>query len=103
MLNQAVGITGQGIPGQGQASVAPRQSQVQEQVSRSAKVIERMEHKLASLYERLQPVLASAPSGENQKESKPTLVGHAQSLSNHNDQLEVLDSVLGDILDRLEL
>lgn len=81
-----------------------RISEVQEQVQRSSKVTERLQEKFKSLHDRLQPILRSTGTGESRPESpKPTLVGHANALSNHNDQLEMLDAILGDILDRIEL
>jgi hypothetical protein len=86
------------------ANAPGRLSQVQEQVQRGAKITERLEAKLKSLYERLQPVLAQTGSDANSAGNpKPTLVGHANALSNHNDQLELLDSGMAEILDRLEL
>ncbi len=82
-----------------------RLSEVQEQVERSSKVTERLQEKFKSLHERLQPVLRSTGSANTDRgeSPKPTLVGHANALSNHNDQLEMLDAMLGDILDRIEL
>lgn len=85
---------------------AVRRSEVQEQVERSANLVGRLEDRIKLLNERLSPVLRSTSSMlENGKTSapRPTLVGHATSLSNHNDQLDVLDTVIADILDRLEL
>ena|ERR1700677_220322 len=82
----------------------PRLSEVQEQVVRGQKLTERMNDRLKSLYDRLQPVLRQTGSGQLAQEApKPTLVGHANALSNHNDQLDMMDSGLADILDRLEL
>lgn len=80
-----------------------RASQVQQQVDRGIAIMARMEEKMKSLYMRLQPVLSDAPPTGAETNPKPTLVGHAQALSNHNDQLQALDVAFGDILDRLEL
>ncbi len=83
-----------------------RLTQVQEQVERGCLVNERIEQKLSNLRDRLAPVLANVPSqpgSDANKVPQPTLVGHANALSNHNAQLETFDAVLGDILDRLEL
>ena len=96
-------------PSYGGVSVAQqaqpaRLSQVQEQVERGSKIVARLEGKLKSLYDRLSPVLAQTGSSqEGPATPRPTLVGHATALSNHNDQLELLDSGMAEILDKLEL
>ena len=78
-------------------------SQVQEQVQRGARILSAIEEKMKALFDRLQPVLQITPSGQGEANPKPTLVGHAMALSNHNDQLEMIDSQLADILNRIEL
>ena len=80
-----------------------RQTEVQTQVERGQKVTACIGEQLDTLHNRLQPLLRSTSSGQTGAEPpKPTLVGHAQALSNHNDQLEGMSRSLGDILDRLE-
>ena len=92
---------------QNSAAAPSRQSEVQQQVERSARVVDNMDKKFAMLSNRLDSVLRSMPTlQEGRKEApvpKPVLVGHATALSNHNDQLERFDEILSDILDRLEL
>src|ERR1700752_4293530 len=91
------GITGAGLN-------PSRQTEVQSEVERSAKLTSCIEEKMKTLYNEC--VLRTSPPtvGQNeQKSPKPTLVGHAMALSNHNDQLAQFDYVLGDIIDRLEL
>jgi hypothetical protein len=99
-MNQNTAVAVQAKP----AIEAPRLTQVQEQVGRSMRLMASIDERMNSLYVRLQPVLSEAQkrSGESGT-PKPTLVGHAQALSNHNDQLEVFLDSLGDLLDRLEL
>ena len=82
-----------------------RLSEVQQQVERSQAAIERMQEKMKSLFARLQPVLRSTTPSQEGKDAmaRPALVGHANALSNHNDQLEQIDMGLAEILDRLEL
>jgi hypothetical protein len=66
--------------------------------------MECIEEKMKSLYVRLEGVMVSqGPTGGDEARAKPTLVGHAMALSNHNDQLDRFDAMLGDILDRLEV
>jgi len=93
--SQQFGATVPGIP--------LRQSQVQEQVQRGARILSTIEEKMKALFDRLQPVLQITPSGQGEANPKPTLVGQAMALSNHNDQLEMIDSQLADILNRIEL
>jgi hypothetical protein len=82
-----------------------RPSHVQEQMHRSACVIKSISDRVSLLMERLQPILRVEPqSGQAGKDApKPTLVGHANALSNQNDQLEMVDLYVLSILDRLEL
>ena len=91
--------------GLAQTSNPARMTQVGSEVERSAKLTSMMSEKLSSLYARLQNVLreTSPEAPEDTASVKPTLVGHAMALSNHNDQLDRIDSGLADILDRLEL
>lgn len=100
-------LTGNAAPQQqykGDTAATQRLSEVQEQVQRSGNIMEHIEEKFKSLYTRLQPVLHPEQQSEGKSPSpKPTLVGHANALSNHNDQLDSLDQALGSILDRLEL
>ena len=89
----------------GSVGSAGRMSQVQEQVSRGANIVGRMEEKLKTLFDRLGPVLVDVPPTDAKEAAnpRPVLVGHANALSNHNDQLEFIDGALGQIIDRLEL
>ncbi len=89
----------------GASNQPARLSEVQQQVERGQAAIERMQEKMKSLFARLQPVLrATVPQQEGKDAmARPALVGHANSLSNHNDQLEQIDSGLAEILDRMEL
>jgi hypothetical protein len=81
-----------------------RLSEVQEQVQRGQKLTGRLLERVKMLNERLSSVLSSGSGSQAGADSpKPTLVGHANALSNHNDQLEMVDLMLSDILDRLEL
>lgn len=105
------GLAGTQMPGgvlssQAYAQTANgRQSHVQEQMQRSACVVKSISDRMSLLLERLQPVLRMEPQGgQTGKDApKPTLVGHANALSNQSDQLEIIDSYLSSILDRLEL
>ena len=80
-------------------------SQVQSQVQRSQVMIENLSQRLHALRERLAPVLRENKEPEGSKASAPTpiLVGHAEALSNHNEQLGMLVDFVEDVLNRLEL
>jgi hypothetical protein len=82
-----------------------RMPQVQEQVVRGQNIMGRIEEKMKSLFDRLQPILTQQPTEQagRGESPKPMLVGHANALSNHNDQLDSFDTALANILDRLEL
>ena len=88
-----------------QDNPSARMSQVQEQVVRSQNIMGRIEEKMKSLFDRLNPLLSqNTPDQAGRGEApKPMLVGHANALCNHNDQLDSVDAALASILDRLEL
>src|SRR6185312_6124043 len=94
------------IPSQSIAGAAARQGHVQSQMERQGSLIGHIAERLGELEARLQPILRSEPqpptSGMEGCE-KMLLVGHANALSNQNDQLERVDAVLAGIIDRIEL
>jgi hypothetical protein len=90
-------------PQVGQTEAPPKMSQVQEQMERAANITEKLLDRVNLLHSRLGPVLRTAPEGKGQSEAKPTLVGHAMALSNHNDQIGMACACVDDILERLEL
>lgn len=88
----------------GYAEVPKRVSEVQREVERGNSVTKSLDSRIQLLGNRLNSVLRSvAEEGANPAQTRPVLVGHASALSNHNDQLEMMDSYLSSILDRLEL
>lgn len=92
--------------GGGVQSQEARPTHVQGQMQRSQVIVESLESKLKSLFNRLEPLLRPVPptaTENNKQEIRPSLVGHANALSNHNDQLERMDQALSELLDRIEL
>jgi hypothetical protein len=88
---------------QGQQNEVARLSQVQKEMERAATISEHLLKAVGELRARLSPLLRSTPEGKGEQSSKPTLVGHAMALSNHNDQISSALCALTDILERLEL
>jgi hypothetical protein len=88
---------------QSQQKDVARVSQVQEQMERAATISEHLLKVVGELRARLSPLLRSIPEGKGEQGSKPTLVGHAMALSNHNDQISAALCGVTDILERLEL
>jgi len=92
------------IPRQSIAGAAARQSHVQSQMERQGSLIGRIAERLGELEARLQPILRSEPPTPGMEAcERMSLVGHANALSNQNDQLERVDAVLAGIIDRIEL
>lgn len=86
------------------AEVPKRVSEVQREVERGNSVTKSLDSRIQLLVNRLNSVLRSvAEEDANPAQTRPVLVSHANALSNHNDQLEMMDSYLASILDRLEL
>lgn len=91
-----------------EAGISPvRTGHVTSQMERAQKLTEQLAANLKELDSRLQPILRSSQSQQAGKADatppKPILVGHAQGLSNHNDQIESAVSFVESILDRIEL
>lgn len=84
-----------------------RETHVQSQMNRQGESILSLTNLAETLERRLAPVLRDIPpaptQGTQNASIKPSLVGHAQAISNQTDQLEMLRQQLSMVLDRLEL
>lgn len=89
-----------------QESAQPaKESQVQSEMRRQGRSIERLTDLCGTLHNRLESVLRAVPPTPVQtgNKEKIALVGHASALANQSDQLENLCAAVSDVLDRLEL
>jgi hypothetical protein len=96
----------QGLPQTVNQSGSQRESHVGSQMSRQGHLIEKLSSGMDSLESRLSSILRGIPPSPSQpsnKEPKAVLVGHAEAISNQNDQLEHAVEQLFQILERLEL
>lgn len=83
-----------------------RESHVGKEMNRASRLVEGIAKLTVQIGDRLNPVLRNEPSQagiQNEKQPRPTLVGHANALSSQNDQLQLIQDALAGILDRLEL
>lgn len=83
-----------------------RSGQVSNEMERGAQMVQRIETYVSELHTRLEPILQSKPIGSDKPPAsspRPSLVGHATALQNHNDQLERIADELQWICSGIEL